>query len=160
MSMRFTCMTLLVAVSSWAQTAGSGIVCDRSPAAEVEVKTLELQLCDLLVRGDLDSYARHVADDYVRTGPDGSLAGKDEVLRALHKNRIVAMEPRDIRIRVYGDTAVLSVDLLWKQERGAGPVALRSRITKTFVKRAQGWILLALAEVNENLPSGTTIEPH
>jgi ketosteroid isomerase-like protein len=131
-------MILLATGLVSAQSSGSGIVSDQSAAAENEVKALELRLCDLLLHGDLEEYGRHVADDYVRSGPDGSLAGKAEVLRALQKNRIVTMDPGDIRIRVCGDTAVLSVDLLWKQERATGQVALRSRITKTFVKRARG----------------------
>ena len=116
-----------------------------SPEVE-ELRKLELQMCELLVHGDMEGYAQHVADDYVRIAPDGSMTTKSEVLRAFQKYPIVGMDPDDIRIRVYGNAAVLTVALTRKQQRPQGVATTRSRITKTFIKHEGSWMLVSLVE--------------
>jgi len=146
--MKFLLVALfLVSSGMFLSTRGSTSFLGVSNSPEVEqVRNLEIQMCDLLVHGDMEGYAEHVADDYVRIAPDGSMTSKADVLRAFQKYPIVAMDPSDMRIRVYGDAAVLNVALTWKQRWPQGVATTRSRITKTFIKHNARWILVSLVE--------------
>ncbi|HZU42665.1 MAG TPA: nuclear transport factor 2 family protein [Terriglobales bacterium] len=142
----FVILFLLICGVFLSTRAATRFTSDGNSAEVEQLRKLELQMCDLLVRGDMEAYGQHVAEDYVRVGSDGSMTTKSDVLRAFQKNPIVAMDPADIQIRVYGEAAVLNIALTFKQQRPQGLVTSRSRITKTFVKHEQHWMLVSLVE--------------
>src|SRR5262249_10036090 len=74
---------------------------DRDASAEAAVKTLELQLCDLLLRGDWRAYASPLTDDYVPVLP-GKIQNRAEVLQEFRtpKDKIISMVPKMIRTRI------------------------------------------------------------
>ena len=124
-------MTVLVAVLSAAPLSA-----DSAPAIEAEITQLELTLAGHLSRGEIDAYAPYLADDDVRIRADGRSATKTEVLaqmRAVTGPR-VPLEPGNLAVRVYGDTAILTGDLT------VGP--RRTRFTKVFLRRAGRWVMV------------------
>jgi hypothetical protein len=58
---------------------------DANPAAEAEIKALELRLAELIVKGDWDQYAKYLASDYVHTRDNGHVESQDEVLTNLRR---------------------------------------------------------------------------
>ena len=70
----------ILALSAFGQN--SNVRADAKPAAVESVKKFETELCELLVRGEWDSYAGHLTDDYVRIIP-GKIQGKEEVLEGI-----------------------------------------------------------------------------
>src|SRR5260221_3605629 len=103
-------ITVLLALSIALTAQQPGAHADANPVAEGEIKTLEFRLAGLIVRADWDEYAKHLASDYLHTRDNGRVQSKDEALASLRdvkrKIIVVEMEPADLAIRIYGDTAV------------------------------------------------------
>jgi ketosteroid isomerase-like protein len=55
------------------------------------------------------------------------------------------MVPDDMKVRVYGDTAILTLRLTTQVQSGEGVEARFSRVTKTFVRRDGRWYLASMA---------------
>jgi hypothetical protein len=110
-------------------------------ADSAAVIALEQEMSRLLAAGRIDEYATHLTADYARTTRDGKLESREETLAAWRaRGPGVAVLPVDLRVRVYGDAAVLTGALV-----GTDATAPRSRITKTFVRQQGRWLLAALA---------------
>jgi len=120
---------------------------DATPSAESEIKALELRLPELIVQADWDEYAKHLASDFLHTRDNGQVENKEETMAALRdlKRKIIVMEmePADLLIHVYGDTAVASAKFTIRV-REAGQVKSRvTRQTDVFVKRDGQWLMVA-----------------
>ncbi len=122
--------------------AQPGIHAGADSAATAEIEALEFQLIDLLERRDLDAYASHLAEDYVRVNAAGQVDSKESVLdrfRSDSGGNAWTSIPSDMHVRIYGDTAILSFVLT--MERGV-EIARRSRLVKVFVRRDGRWIMV------------------
>jgi ketosteroid isomerase-like protein len=124
-----------------------GACADSNPAAEGEIKTLELKLAELIVRGDWDEYAKHLAPDYLHTRENGHVENKDEALESLHdvkrKTIVMEMEPASLTIRTYGDTAVSNAEFTITVRDSGQVKSHRTRESDIFVKRDGQWWLVA-----------------
>ena len=112
------------------------VTADHAPAVETEIKQLELTLAGYLSRGELDAYAPHLAEDYRRISDDERIMSKAEVLAQMRAptGPRTPLEPTRLTVRAYGDTAILTGDLV------LGPG--RSRFTKAFLRRAGRWVMV------------------
>jgi len=138
-------VVLVLSIALTAQQAG--VHADANPAAESEIKALELKLAGLIVRGDWDEYAKHLASDYLYTRDSGHVEGKDEALVSLRdvKRKIIVMEmePADLAIRIYGDTAVSNGEYTITVRDSGQVKSRRTRLTDVFLKRDGQWCLVA-----------------
>ena len=140
-------LMFIVALSVSSVAQRPGVHADTNAVTEGEIKALESKLADLIVRGDWDEYARHLASDYLHTRGDGHVEGKDEALASLRdiKRKVIFVEPEptDLAIHIYGDTAVSNAQVT-VTVRDSGQVKTRvSRVTNLFVKRDGQWWLVA-----------------
>ncbi len=107
-------ITFLLAVSTSLPAQPPGVHADANAVAEGEIKALELKLAGLIVRGDWEEYAKYLASDYLHTRDNGHVESKDEAMSSLRdvKRKIIVMEmePADLAIRIYGDTAVANAE--------------------------------------------------
>ena len=82
--------------------------------AEGEIKSLDLKLADLIVRGDWDEYAKRLTSDYLHTRENGQLENKDEALASLRDQKrkiiVMEMEPANFAVRIYGDAAIANAE--------------------------------------------------
>ena len=140
-------ITVLLALSIALTAQQPGMHADANPVAEGEIKALELKLAGLIVRGEWDEYARHLASDYLHTRDNGYVEGKDEAMASLRdvKRKIIVMEmePADTEIRIYGDTAVSSAEFTTSVRESGQVKTRRTRRTDVFVKRDGQWCLVA-----------------
>ena len=120
---------------------------DANAAAEGEIKALELKLAELIVRGDWDEYAKHLASDYLYTRENGHVESKDEALTSLRdvqrKVIVMEMEPASLAIRIYGDTAVSNAEFTIRVRDSGQVKSRRTRLSDVFVKRDGQWSLVA-----------------
>ena len=124
----------------------SNVRSENHPATTLALEKLEVVLCDLLVRGEWQKYADNLADDYVRVLP-GTMQNKQEVLQEFRDSKIntIAMIPEKMQTRIYGDSAVMIIDLLTRNRAPDGTVTeSRGRATKVFVRRNGRWYLAQL----------------
>jgi len=120
---------------------------DANPTAAGEIKALELKLAGLIIRGDWDEYAKYLAPDYLHTRYNGQVENKDEALASLRdvKRKIIVMEmePADLVIRIFGDTAVANAEFTITVRDSGQVKSRRTRLTDVFVKRDGQWCLVA-----------------
>ena len=140
-------ITVLLAISL-ALTAQQPVAhADANPVAEGEMKALELKLAGLVIHGDWDEYENHLASDYLHTRDNGHIESKDEALASLRdvKRKIIVMEmePADLAIRIYGDTAVSNAEFTTSVRESGQVKTRRTRQIDVFVKRDGQWYLIA-----------------
>ena len=140
-------ITVLLALSIALTAQQPGAHADANPVAEGEIKTLELRLAGLIVWGDWDEYEKHLASDYLHTRDNGHVESKDEALASLRdvKRKIIVMEmePADLAIRIYGETAVSNAEFTTSVRESGQIKTRRTRQTDVFVKRDGQWYLIA-----------------
>jgi hypothetical protein len=140
-------ITTLLAFSVALTAQQPGAHADANPVAEGEIKSLEMKLAELIVHGDWDEYEKHLASDYLHTRDNGHVESKDEALASLRdiKRKIIVMEmePADLAIRIYGDTAVSNAEFTTSVRESGQIKTRRTRQTDVFVKRDGHWYLIA-----------------
>jgi ketosteroid isomerase-like protein len=106
-----------------------------------------MKLAELIVHGDWDEYEKHLASDYLHTRDSGHVESKDEALASLRdvKRKIIVMEmePADLAIRIYGDTAFSNAEFTTSVRESGQVKTRRTRQTDVFVKRDGQWYLIA-----------------
>jgi len=139
-------MSTFAVLAPLATAQKTNIRADNNPKVVESVKKFELELCDLIVRGQWDAYASRLTDDYVRILP-GKIQSKEEVLNEFRTSntKTVSMVPEQIDVRIYGDTAIVIIQLRSREQTPDGhTIDLRGRPTKVFVRRDGKWCLAQL----------------
>ena len=142
-------------VVSTAQTTPASAVCpvcgsaeckDEKPAPPAEsdetvLTQLEHAWSDAVVKHDVDFIERMEADDYVSTGPDGAVLRKADDL-AVARAQFVKIESfilSDVKVRVFGETAVVTGETTFKGTAGDANVGGDFRWTDVFVNHDGHW---------------------
>jgi ketosteroid isomerase-like protein len=88
-----------------------------------------------LMAGDLDTLSTIYADDYMLVRPDGSVLGKEDVLRDLGPGglRFTSIELANVSVRIYGQTALLTGDSRTVASRNGAEVSARIRLLAVYV---------------------------
>lgn len=140
-------IALILALGASLAAQSPDLHADVNTTAEDEIKTLETKFAELIVRGDWDEYAKHLASDYLHTRDNGHVEGKDEWLESLRdvKRKIIVMEmePADAAIRVYGDTVVFNAEFTITVRDSGQVKSRRTRQNDVFVKRDGQWWVVA-----------------
>jgi ketosteroid isomerase-like protein len=135
--MRYTTL-LLGAVLSFTtghfQTAG-----DRTQVAQ-EIERLEQQLVKAIEAKDFATYQRLVAEDYVAVG----VAGEQTRAQAIEAYRsgalsLPGLKIGDIKVHVYGDTAMISARTYGDRVEKGKTVPNRVRYMRIWMKRDGTW---------------------
>ncbi len=127
---------------------------------EQEIIRLERERLDAYARADRAAFDRIVADDFTMTHSDGSVFDKAQeraVLRPSTAERpLPTLNIEDVRVRVYGDAAVITGRLVEQGER-VGRVSLR--FTNTYVRRQGRWQIVAgqLTRLPQERPPTTNV---
>src|SRR5215467_1327859 len=115
---------------------------DSDTVAEQQIKNLEFHLTDLLMRGDISTYATYLADDYIRILPNSEVSTKEQALDGFRKFKVTGkMIPHDLHIRIYGNTAILRGILDDVSDDGK---KISGLFTKVFIRRNGKWFLASL----------------
>ena len=78
--------------------------------AEQELLTLEKAFAEAIVRNDLEGIGRLVTDDWIIIDPNGEIVDRPRFFEVIKSGALThdLMESEDFRVRVYGDSAVVS----------------------------------------------------
>jgi ketosteroid isomerase-like protein len=118
------------AASSKAQTTGE---------AEKAVAALEQQWLQSQKTNNPDLVAPLIADKFVGTGPDGKVTGKAELLADAKATKYSSMEYEDVKVTVFGDTAIATGGSKAKGTDASGKAMDEHvRWTDTWVKMPGG----------------------
>ena len=102
---------------------------------------LEKEFAEAIVKNDPEAIGRFVADDWIIIDADGGIVDKARFLGVI-KSLVLThelMETDDIRVRVYGDSAVVTGLARSKGKFMQQEFASSERATDVFVKRDGRW---------------------
>ena len=138
--MHITSALLAALIGVYGQSA-LALSADRNDAAVTEIKALEMHLAGLLMQGKVDEYEMYLAADYTRINVNGQVEAKEQVVATFRDSPPVGkMEPTDLDVKVYGDTAILTGHLSITGSKGSR----QSRFRKIFIRRNNRWFLVSL----------------
>lgn len=112
-----------------------------SKDAEHSLAQLSRRWMQAHAQGDIAFLRDHMLEGYVATLPDGRARSKDAEIEALASGRIAFEElsPEEVRVQLYGDTAVLTGQSRVRVSVGASRIDGSLRFTDVWVRTAQGW---------------------
>lgn len=134
--MRYICglvlIALLVAPNGSAQTPGS---------AEQELIKLENTWQQAVVKRDAPALRRLYADEYMSTDQEGAVWNKaqDIDIDTTGASRLASFKLDDLKVRLYGDFAVVTGRNTSTGTLNGGAARGQSRFTDVFVKRDGRW---------------------
>jgi ketosteroid isomerase-like protein len=119
----------------------------RKFGAEQELLKLQREWLDAYQKHDAAALERIEADDFTLTEGDGKVTTKAEDIASLRNAKPPqpddAFEVEDVKVRLYGDTAVLIGRVIIKYRSKGQMVAEQYRYTDTYLKRGGGWQVVA-----------------
>jgi ketosteroid isomerase-like protein len=109
--------------------------------AEEELLTLEKAFAEAIVRNDLEGIGRLVTDDWIIIDPNGEIVERARFLEVIKSGAFThdMMESEDFRVRVYGDSAVVTGLTRTKGKFMGQEFSTQERATDVFVKRDGRW---------------------
>ena len=136
---------LLLLVSIFCFSPPAHAVFPHHDSAHKEIESLELDWRQAQLNNNVGEVDRLLADDYLGISANGTLETKaDELTRrrsgSLH---ITQLELSDIKVRIYGDTAVVTskADLIGKN--GDRDISGRFRYTRVYSNRQGQWRIVS-----------------
>lgn len=107
-----------------------------------QIKALQKQLNEALIKGDTSTLDRLYSDDYVSLSASSGNANKRQLLDAIRNGntRFDSIENEDQQVRVYGDTAVATgTTKIRSHSKAKGDINGEQQYTRVWVKRNGRW---------------------
>ena len=97
------------------------------------------------MRGDAAALERIFADEFIYTNPKAEVLDKKQQIAALSSGELKLSEAKsdDVRIRIYGETAVMTGRFTAKAESTGKREMIEERYTAVWVRRDGRWQLVA-----------------
>ncbi len=108
---------------------------------EEELLKLENEFARAVTSNDADALDRLLADDWIIVEPDGSFIDKARFLGVIKSGALSheSMESTDLRVRIYGNTAVVTGLTAIKGKFMGQDFTACERATDIFVKHTDRW---------------------
>ena len=108
---------------------------------EEELLKLESAFADAIIKNDLESIERIVSDDWIIVDPNGEIVDGTRFFEVIKSGALThdIMESEDFRVRVYGESAVVTAITSTKGKFMGQEFSTRERATDVFVKRDGRW---------------------
>lgn len=104
---------------------------------------IERDIGDANVRRDKSYFERIEADEFIFTDSGGGLTNKTEDVGSFDKpagdTKLITYTPDEMRVTVYGNTAVVTGRVTSVYRGPKGEATIRSRFTDVFVKKKGRW---------------------
>lgn len=126
--------------------AGRASAPERTRAALVEeVRQFECAWGEAYIRRDTAALERILSDDYTFTDPLGGVTDKRQNLDYISSGlfRIEDTHSRDVRVRIYGETAVVTALSIFRASYKGFKVRGRYQYTDVLVRRQGRWYAVA-----------------
>lgn len=147
MGMRaFVGFTVSVLIALFGRTAAAD---DTKPKKEATVEDkVQKALQDLnkewsaaIAKNDPQAIGRFMAEDWVIIGPEGNVIDRARFLAVIRSGDLTheSMESEDWRVRVHGDTAVVTAQAWSKGKFKGQAFATHERSTSVFVRKDGRW---------------------
>src|SRR6516165_2799724 len=138
-----TVAVFLAAAISPAQEQGEKR--DQSGAVEQAIRKLDNERIQAQIHADAAALDRIYADDFIGVGPSGTVRTKPQVIADFTSGdlRFQSITTDDVRVRVYGNTAVETGRSTMNGQDKGNAVPHDTRFTRVWVKQQGRWRLVA-----------------
>jgi ketosteroid isomerase-like protein len=108
---------------------------------EEELLKVEKGFVDAIAKNDLEAIERFITDDWIIINADGGIIDRERFLEVIKSGTLTheMMESEDMRVRVYGDSAVVSALTRSKGKFMGQEFTTHERSTDVFVRRDGRW---------------------
>lgn len=108
---------------------------------EEELLKLEKAFAEAIIKNDLEGIERLVADDWIIIDPNGEIVDRARFFEVIKSGALThdMMESGDFRVRVYGDSAVVTGVTRTKGKFMGQEFNTQERATDVFVRRDGRW---------------------
>jgi ketosteroid isomerase-like protein len=151
-------LVIAAAPIAYAQTPDSkqppgGVAKPAAGNVEQTLMKFERDATAALLKRDVAGFGRVLSDDAVMTSPDGTPQTKAQLLADVKSGDLVieSSEISDMKVRVYGDAAVVTYSTTDKGKYKKQDISGRYRWTDVFVRRGGTWQIVS--------GQGTPIQP-
>ena len=113
-----------------------------STESEAEALKAARALEEAIIRNNPDEIGSFLDDDWIIVDPNGGTINKVRLLQVIKSGALSheAMNSEDIRVRVYGNTAVITALTSSKAKYMNNEFSTREKTTDVFVKRDGKWL--------------------
>jgi len=127
---------------------GSLALAQTTANVEQEIRQIEEQLRVAAIKSDVAVLERLLADDYTNINPNGLVRTRTEVIADVKSGaaKTTALELSNIKVRVYGDAAVLTCDATVKSQLRGQDTSGQLRRMRIFARRQGRWQAVALQQ--------------
>ena len=117
-------------------------------SVEDQIKKLETDRAAAVVKGDVAAIAAQTSEDYTLINANGELSGKAQTMDAIKTGNIklTANELSDLKVRVYGNTAVVTGKANAKGVVGGRELKGPVLFTRVYVKKDGKWQSVAFQQ--------------
>jgi ketosteroid isomerase-like protein len=141
-------LATLAAAPARAQGAAAG------PSVEDQLKKMEKDRAAAVVKGDVAMLEGLTADDYVLINANGQVSDKATTMNNIKTGNIklTSNEVSDLKVRVYGDTAVVTGKSSAKGTIGGRELKAPVMFTRVYVKKNGKWQSVAFQQTPIAVP--------
>jgi ketosteroid isomerase-like protein len=133
-----------------------GVSSARGQDAASDLKALDAKLTDAFKAHDFQKLGKHLAEGYILIDPRGGVHGKKKYLEHLSNAstaKIDEMGETDVKVRVFGDTGIVTGLLQVKGKAEGKDVNAEYRWTRVYNKMGDEWHCV-LEQHTHVLPKG------
>jgi ketosteroid isomerase-like protein len=114
---------------------------NRSSEMQEEIMKLEDEFGQAMIKNDADAIGRFLADDWIIIDPDGGTIDRSRFLDVIKSGALSheTMNSEDARVRIYGDTAMVTALTTTKGKYMGQEFTTQERATDVFVKQNGRW---------------------
>lgn len=142
---KFARAFLLAALSLALTNPGWAMTRHEAHAVHKVIEGLEMQWRDAVVGNNVSQMDHLLADDYIGISANGTVATKTQELaeRRAGTIRIQSLDLSDLKVRVYGDTAVVTSRAELTGVNGQSDISGNYRYTRVYNKRLGQWKIVS-----------------
>ncbi len=114
-------------------------------AVHKQIETLEMEWRQAQVDNDISVISNLLADDYVGITANGTVETKSQTIaqRKAGTVRITSLDLDDLKVRLYGDTAVVTSKAEIQGVNGQSDISGRYRYTRVYNRRLGQWKIVS-----------------
>ena len=124
-------------------------------SAEEELKKLETDRAAAVVKGDVATLEKQTSDDYTLINMNGQMSDKSQMVSAFKsgQTKLTSDELSDMKVRVYGNTAVITGKADVKGALGGRDATGQIMFTRVYVKKGGQWQSVAFQQTRVSNPN-------
>src|SRR5579875_1539598 len=117
----------------------------RDHSVRKQIEALEQEWRNAEVNNNVSEMGKLLADDYIGISANGTVQTKSETLDARKAGtvKIQSLNITDLKVRIYGDTAVVTSKAALVGENGESDISGNYRYTRVYTKRLGRWKIVS-----------------